>query len=181
MPHHCNSSEIAEFDSGKAGVLSANGVSTMMRKIVIGLAAAAIAMGGSTFGASATKGGGGGGPHGGGGPVMGGGPHGGGGGPGYRMGGSRAYAFHGRGYEHRYDYRRPYRYDYRRPYRYGYYKTYPSYGGSCWRWTPEGRVWVCGYERPYYGYRYSYDRPYYRYGHYRPYGGYGGHHGPSYG
>ena len=100
------------------------------------------------------------------------------------MGGSRAYAFHGRGYEHRYDYRRPYRYDYRRPYRYGYYKTYPSYGGSCWRWTPEGRVWVCGYQRPSYGYRYGSYRPYSHYGHYRPYGGprYGGGHSrPSYG
>jgi hypothetical protein len=31
---------------------------------------------------------------------------------------------------------------------------------------------VCGYQRPSYGYRYNYYRPYYRYGHYRPYGGY---------
>src|SRR5260370_2145055 len=129
----------------------------MMRKMAIGLAAAAIALGGSTLGASAAKGGGGGGPHGGGGPVMGGGPHGGGGsykgpsaGRAYGMG-PRAYAFHGRGDEHR----RPY------PYRYGYYKTYPSYGGSCWRVTPEAPVWVSGYERPSHSYRYSFNRSYY--------------------
>src|SRR5260370_26493775 len=94
--------------------------------------------------------------------------------------GPRAYAFHGRGYEHRRPY--PYRYGhYKYPYRYGYYRTYPSYGGSCWRWTPKGRVWVCGYERPSYGYRYSYSQPYYRQGYYRPPRGYSdGHFGPSY-
>jgi hypothetical protein len=165
-----------------------DGVSIMMRKIAIGLAAAAIAIGGSTLSASAAKGGGGGGPHGR--TVMAGGPHGGGGGykrpstgRAYGMG-PRAYAFHGRGFEHR----RPYRYDYRRPYRYGYYKSYPSYGGSCWTrvWTPDGwsSKYVCGYGRPSYGGRYSYNRPYSRYGHYRPYGGprYGGGHSrPSYG
>jgi hypothetical protein len=159
----------------------------MMRKIAIGLAVAAIAIGGSTLSASAAKGGGGGGSHGR--TVMAGGPHGGGGsykgraaGRAYGMG-PRTYGFHGRGFEHR----RPYRYDYRRPYRYGYYKSYPSYGGSCWTrvWTPDGwsSKYVCGYGRPSYGGRYSYDRPYSRYGHYRPYGGnrYGGRSRPSYG
>jgi hypothetical protein len=118
----------------------------MLRKIAIGLAAAAIAMGGSTSGASAMHGGGGGGPHGGGGgggKVSGFGPHGGGG----------RYAMGDR-----------YRHDHWRG-RYGYrgYTTY-SYGGSCWRWTPEGRIWVCG------GYG-----PSYRYGYYR--GGWGHHRG----
>src|SRR5258708_3300521 len=145
----------------------------MMRKIAIGLAAAAIALGGSTLGASAAKGGGGGGPHGGGGPVMGGGPHGGGGsykglsaGRAYGMG-PRAYAFHGRGYEHRRPY--PYRYGhYKYPYRYGYYRTYPSYGGSCWRWTPAGRALVCGYARPSYRYRDTYPQPHLRQGGFSP-------------
>src|SRR6266436_7652890 len=178
---HRNSLGTAGFDSERLGVLRTNGVSIMMRKIAIGLAAAAIAIGGSTLSASAAKGGGGSGPHGG--TVMGG-PHGGGGGYGrpsagraYGMG-PRAYGFHGRGYEHRRPY--PYRYGhYKYPYRYGYYKTYPSHGGSCWRWTPEGRVWVCGYQRPSYGYRYGYYKYPYQYGH-RPYGGYG-HYRPSYG
>jgi len=148
----------------------------MMRKIAIGLAAAAIAMGGSTLSASAAKGGGGGGPRGGGGAM-----HVSGGGHGYAMG-TRGY--HGREYG---GYRRPYyeqRYHYRYPYRYGSYRTYPSYGGSCWRWNPdEGRrVWVCGYGGgPSYG-TYRYGGSYNKWGPGRwPQGGGhypGGGHGP---
>ena len=114
----------------------------MVRKIAIGLAAAAIAMGGATLNASAMRGGGGGGGHGGGG-MNGGmvsGPHGGGGR--YAMG-DRYRRDHDRG-----------RYGYR------YYRYGGSYGGSCWRWTPEGRIWVCGGGYGYgdggYGYRYRY-------------------------
>lgn len=156
----------------------------MIRKIAIGLAAAAIVAAGSTLSASAA-----GGARASGGPAhvsVGGGSHMGGGGDygrpafagrGYAMG-SRAYAFAGRGNERRYDYRRPYRYGYKYrgyPSRYGSYRSYPS--GSCWSrvWTPDGwrSKWICGHERPYYGYRSSYYRPYYgpRYGHYRPYYG----------
>jgi hypothetical protein len=123
----------------------------MFRKVAIGLAAAAIAMGGSTLGASAHHGGGGGGPHGGGGKVGGFGPHGGGGR--YAMG-DRYRHDHWRG---RYGYR------YYRPYSY-------SSGGSCWRWTPEGRIWVCGRG---YGYGPSYSYGYYRGGWGRHRGGYG--------
>jgi hypothetical protein len=107
----------------------------MLRQIAIGLAAAAIAVGGSTLSAQAGGGkSGGGGPHGSyGGRVGGFGPHGGGG----------------------------YRHDHWRGERYGYrhYRPYYRYssGGSCWRWTPEGRTWVCGG-----GYG-----PSYRYGYYR--------------
>ena len=140
----------------------------MMRKIAIGLAAAAIVMAGPTLGASAKGGGGagdgaahvsggGGGTH-----IRGG------GGPAFaergRAMGPRAYGFAGREHERRYDHRRPYRY--------GYYKSYPyAYGGSCWTrvWTPEGWTskYICG---PSYGYRYGYYRPHYehRYGHHRP-------------
>ena len=117
----------------------------MLRKIAIGLAAATIAVGGSTLTASAMHGGGGGGPHGG--KVSGVAPHGGGG----------RYAM---GDRYRYDHwRGRYSYRYYRPYRYSY------GGGSCWRWTPEGRVWVCGGGRG----------PSYRYGYYR--GGWGYRHG----
>ena len=120
----------------------------MLRKIAIGLAAAAIAIGGSTLSASAMRGGGphGGGPHGG--NISGFGPHGGGGR--YAMG-DRYRHDHWRG---RYGYR------YYRPYSY-------SYGGSCWRWTPEGRTWVCG------GYGPSYRYGYYRGGWGHDRGGYG--------
>jgi len=117
----------------------------MLRKIAIGLAAAVIAIGGATLTASAHHGGGGGGMHGG--KVSGVGPHGGGGR--YAMG-DRYRHDHWRG---RYGYR--YGYRYYRPYSY-------SSGGSCWRWTPEGRIWVCG--RGYgYGRSYGYYRGY-RYG-----------------
>jgi hypothetical protein len=130
----------------------------MLRKIAIGLAAAVIAVGGSTLSASAMRGGGGshgGGPHMGGGPggqVKSFGPH----------GGARGYAMR----EHR-------RYwpGHDRYYRYGY-----SYGGSCWRWTPEGRVWVCDGGR---SYRYGYYRrgwEGHRHGGFGPHGGFG-HHG----
>jgi hypothetical protein len=115
-------------------------LSIMLSKIAIGLAAAAIAMGGSTLSASAMHGGGGGGPHGG--KVSGFGPH----------GGGRGYAMT---YRHGPDHWRG-RYGYR------YYGGYRYGGGSCWRWTPEGRVWVCGG-----GYG-----PSYRYGSYRG-GGWG--------
>jgi hypothetical protein len=125
-------------------VLTVTELSIMLSKIAIGLAAAAIAMGGSASSASAHHGGGGGaGPPGG--KVSGLGPHGGGGR--YVMG-DRYRHDHWRG---------GYSYRHYSPYRY-------SYGGSCWRWTPEGRVWVCG----------SYG-PSYRYGYYR--GGWGQHHG----
>src|SRR5258708_10288613 len=97
----------------------------MMRKIAIGLAAAAIALGGSTLGASAAKGGGGGGPHGGDSPLMGGGPHGGGGI--YNRPSSRrpygmgppAYTVHGRGDHHPRPYPYPDRH-YKEPDRYSY-------------------------------------------------------------
>jgi hypothetical protein len=160
----------------------------MVRKIAIGLAAAAIATAGSTLSASAIHGAAGGGLRAGaaggphvsasyGRPSM--------AGHGYAKG-PRAYAFEGRGRDYRSGYGRPhygYRYDhYRRyPYRYGYSRPY-AYGGSCWTrmWTPYGwqSKYVCGYEHPSYGYRHGYERPYYRYGHYRPfyghrYGGYG--------
>lgn len=145
----------------------------MMRKVLIGLAAVALATGVSTLNASAH--------HGGGGSAMsmhGGGP--------YVSKGSklrsagprhfkepRAYGFHRErfGYGERYRHRPHYRYGYR-----------GGYGGSCWTsvWTPDGwrSQWVCGPSRPYYGYRYGhYHRPFYgpRYGHYRPL------HGPRYG
>src|SRR5215831_10440604 len=140
----------------------------MLRKIAIGLAAAAIAMGGSTLSASAMRGGpqggggmqGGGGPHGGGGMQGGGGPHGGGGmqGGGGPHGG-KVGDFGSRGGGGRYAMGDRYRHDHWRG-RYGYYGGYRpygyTYGGSCWRWTPEGRVWVCGG-----GYG-----PSYRYGYY---------------
>jgi hypothetical protein len=124
----------------------------MLSKIAIGLAAAAIAMGGSTLSVSAMHGGGhGGGPHGG--MVSGFGPH----------GGGRGYAVRGYGHDHWRGGHHGYRYGYRyyRPYHY-------SYGGSCWRWTPEGRIWVCGR-----GYGYGPSYGYYRggWGHHR--GGYG--------
>src|SRR5216684_9355482 len=54
----CNSMGTAGFDSERLGVLRTNGVSIMMRKIAIGLVAAAIATGGSTLSASAIPGGG---------------------------------------------------------------------------------------------------------------------------
>jgi hypothetical protein len=114
-------------------VLRVTELSIMLSKIAIGLAATAIAMGGSTLSASAHHGGGGG-PHGG--KISGFGPHGGGG---------------------RYVMGERYRHDHWRG-RYGYrYSEGYRYGGSCWRWTPEGRVWVCGGS---YG-------PSYRYGYYR--------------
>jgi hypothetical protein len=109
----------------------------MLRKIAIGLAAAAIAMGGLTLNASAIRGGGG--PHGGGFARVGGGygPHG-----GFAMRGDRfrhqQWGWRGGG---------------------GSYSGY-SYGGSCWRWTPEGRVWVCGGG---YGYGPSYGYQGWRY------------------
>jgi hypothetical protein len=120
----------------------------MLRKIAIGLAAAAIAMGGATLSAQA-----GGGKMGGGG-----GPHGGGGGGRHVMGGHDHWrGDHWRGERYGYRHYRPY-------YRY-------SSGGSCWRWTPEGRIWVCGGG---YGpsYRYGYYREGWRgrYGH-GPHGG----------
>lgn len=126
----------------------------MLSKLAIGLAAAAIAMGGSTLSASAMHGGGGGGggPHGG--NVSGFGPHGGGG----------RYAMRGYGREHWRGHYGGYRYY--RPYRY-------SYGGSCWRWTPEGRVWVCGRG---YGYGPSYGPSY---GYYRGWGYRHGGRGPG--
>jgi hypothetical protein len=100
----------------------------MLSKIAIGLAVAAIAVGGSTLGASAHHGGGGGRPHGG--KVSGFGPH--------RGGGH--YAMGDR-----------YRHDHWRG-RYGYHGYRYSYGGSCWR---DG-VWVCGGYGP--SHRYSYYR-----------------------
>jgi hypothetical protein len=111
----------------------------MIRKIAIGLAAAAIAIGGSTLGASAHHGGGGygGGPHGG--KVSGLGPHGAGGR--YTMGDRYRHDHWGGHYGYRYY--RPYQYSYG--------------GGSCWRWTPEGRIWVCGR-----GYGYGPSYGYYR-------------------
>jgi hypothetical protein len=128
----------------------------MLRKIAIGLAAAAIAVGGSTLSASAMHGGSGGGMHGGG--MHGGGGHGG------RVGG-----FGPRGGGGRYVMGDRYRHDHWRG-RYGYRDYRPSYGGSCWRWTPEGRVWVCGG-----GYGPSYRYGYYRGGGWdRHRGGYGG-------
>jgi hypothetical protein len=146
----------------------------MMRKLAIGLAAAVIATGGATLSASAYRGGGhGGGAHYGSG-HRGGVAHYGGYTKGmYRPG--RAYGQYG------YTKYRPDYWRHRHGWRHGYYRTYGTYGGgSCWRYTPEGRVWVCGYERPY-GYG-GYHREYYRhrYGHYGPrYGG--GHRGPFYG
>jgi hypothetical protein len=127
----------------------------MMRKIVIGLATAALVTGASTLSASAHGGGGGGsGMHGGGGSGMG--MHGG----GRFTGSSRAYGFHGDRYRYRerFGHHPHERYGYRRYYRYGGYG-----GGSCW--SPEGQ-WVCGYERPSYGYRYGRYRQSYghRYG-----------------
>src|SRR6266436_2268475 len=53
----CNSMGTAGFDSERLGVLRTNGVSIMMRKIAIGLVAAAIATAGSTLSASAFRGG----------------------------------------------------------------------------------------------------------------------------
>jgi hypothetical protein len=146
----------------------------MMRKLAIGLAAAVIATGGATLSASAYRGSG----HGGGAAQYGG---------GYRSGMAhyggytkgvykpgRTYGQYGYG-KYRPDYWR-----HRHGWRHGYYRTYGTYGGSCWRWTPEGRVWVCGYGRPY-GYGGSYREHYRpRYGHYGPrYGG--GYRGPVYG
>src|SRR5882672_1473065 len=111
----------------------------MLRKIAIALAAAAIALGGSTLSTSAHRGGGGGGMHGGGGGGMhgGGGPHGGGG----------RYVMRDHGRDHWRDHWRG-RHGYRD---YTPYRRY-SYGGSCWRWTPEGRTWVCGGYGPSYRY-----------------------------
>jgi hypothetical protein len=162
--------------------LNGDGASIMIRKIAIGLAAAVIATGGATLGASAARGGGG---HGGGAAHYGGGHHGGMAHYGgyakgmYRPG--RQYGQYGYG-RYRHDYWR-----YRHEPRYGY-RTYGTYGGgSCWRWTPEGRVWSCGYGRPYgySGYYREHYRPHYyghygpRYGHYGP--RYGGGHRPVYG
>jgi hypothetical protein len=119
----------------------------MLRKIAIGLAAAAIGLAGLTLNVSARPGGGGhggGGMHGGGFAKVGG-PQ---GGVKHRHWGSR-----GRGGYHSYGY---------------------STGGSCWRWTPEGRVWVCGG-----GYRYGPSHGYgygWRYRHHpgRAFGMHGG-------
>jgi hypothetical protein len=102
----------------------------MLRKIAIGVAVAAIAMGGATLSASARGEHGGGGPHGGFAKM---------GGYG-KAGGFERHHHHwgGRG-------------------RGGYY-SYGGYGGgSCWRRTPEGRVWVCGggYGGGYGGYGYE--------------------------
>ena len=162
MPHHSNSSaatclETGEFDwMRRAGVLTVNGASIMMmRKIAIGLAAAVIATGAATLGASAYQGGGG---HYG---SMG---HYGGG---YKGGMSKGGMYRPSHYGFRQygEYRHGPRYGYRPYYSGGY-----GYGGSCWRsvWTPDGwqRRYVCG------------ERPYYRYGgYYRHGGGYrpGGH------
>jgi hypothetical protein len=130
-----------------------------MRKIAMSLAAAVIATGGTTLSASARHGGGGG--HGG--PVKSAG----------KTGVYRPSHFGHRQYGEFGGYRSGYRpgphFDHWR-YHHGWGRHYYPYsgyygGGSCWRWTPEGRVWVCGYGRPY-GYGRSYG--YYhgpRYGH----------------
>jgi hypothetical protein len=152
----------------------------MMRKIAIGLAAAAIATGGLTLNASAYRSGPG---HHGGvakggtgkyGMYRGGTPRGG----VYRTEhkfGPRQYGYHGhyrpgRHFDH-------WRHHWRPGYSCG---TY--YGGTCWRnaWTPSGwtRQWVCG-SRPY-GYG-SYGHGYYRHGHGPRYGHWGGGPRPSYG
>ena len=125
----------------------------MLRKIAIGLAAATIAMGGLTLSASAMRGGG---PHGGAGFARAGSfGHGGGrgiamrggrgfamrGGRGFTMRGGRAFAMRGgrvfgmRGFRHRH-------WGWRG--RGGFVRFGSTWGGSCWRWTPAGRVWVCG-------------------------------------
>jgi hypothetical protein len=159
----------------------------MMRKIVIGLAAIAIATAGSTLSASALQG-----------KRT---SHGGAmtksSSLAKRSFGPRAYGFEGRGYEGRryggYE-GRGYegRYGYPRPYGHRYYREYGSYGSPCWSriWTPEGwqRQWVCGhpyrygeyrYGPHYRGYRYGYGE--HRYG--RPYDRYryGESRGPYYG
>jgi hypothetical protein len=109
----------------------------MLRKIAIGLAAATIAMGGLTLSASAMRGGG---PHGGGGFARAGG-FGHGAGRGFAMRGGRGFAMRGgrafgmRGFRH-------HRWGWRG--RGGFVRFGSSWGGSCWRWTPAGRVWVCG-------------------------------------
>jgi hypothetical protein len=121
----------------------------MLRKIAIGLAAATIVMGGLTLSASAMRGGG---PHGGfarAGAIG----HGGGrgfamrGGRGVAMRGGRGFAIRGgrafgmRGFRHRH-------WGWRG--RGGFVRFGSSWGGgSCWRWTPAGRVWVCGGGRSY--------------------------------
>jgi hypothetical protein len=99
------------------------------------------------------KGTGGGGQYSGGGPsggkVSGGGQYGGGPSGGNISGSRGQYGGEGRhvtGDRYRHGH---YGYRYYRPHRY-------SYGGSCWRWTPEGRVWVCGGYGP--SYRYGYYR-----------------------
>jgi hypothetical protein len=146
----------------------------MMRKLAIGLAAAVIATGGATLSASAYRGGGqgGGAAHYGGSHRGGMAHHGGHAKAIYRPG--HAYGQYGSG---KY---RPDHWRHRHGLRGGYYRTYGGYyggGGSCWRWTPTGRVWVCGQGRPY-GYGGYYRE--HRFGHYgRRYGG--GHRGPIYG
>jgi hypothetical protein len=146
----------------------------MLRKIAIGLAAAMIAMGGLTLNASAMRGGGphgGGGfaragglaPHGGGrGFAMR-------GGRGLAMRGGRGFAMRGRGLAMRgrafamrggrglamrgrgFGVRGGRAFAMRgfRHHHWGWrgrggFSRFGAWGGSCWRWTPAGRVWVCG-------------------------------------
>jgi hypothetical protein len=123
----------------------------MLRKIAIGLAAATIAIGGLTLNASAMRGGG---SHGGGGIARAGGFGSHGGARGFAMRGGRGLAMRGgrglrggrafamrggrafgmRGFRH-------HRWGWRG--RVGF-TRFGAWGGSCWRWTPAGRVWVCG-------------------------------------
>jgi hypothetical protein len=100
-------------------------LSIMLRKTAIGLAAAALAMGGLTLNASAMRGGGDCGPHGAGGLHR----------RWLRTRRRRLWAACGfamRGT------------DLGTTIGAGAAVAATSYGGSRWRWTPEGRVWVCG-------------------------------------
>lgn len=101
----------------------------MLRKISIAAAVAACLL----IPASALARGGGHGGHGGGHGGHGGGWHGGGGGGGWKGGGGwHGGGWHGGGWRHG-----------RGRYWRG---RWWGYGvGSCWRWTPVGWVWVCGY------------------------------------
>jgi hypothetical protein len=109
----------------------------MLRKIAIGLAAATIALGGLTLSAPAMRGGG---------PGFaraGGFAHGGRAFAGRRaFVGRRAFAMRG-GTFRRAHFRRGRWWGGRR---FGFVRgaTWGGAGGSCWRWTPAGRVWVCG-------------------------------------
>jgi len=59
-----------------------------------------------------------------------------------------AFAGHGHGGGHHGGYHGGYHRGYHRGYHGGhwYHGRYWGYGvGSCWRWTPAGYIWICGY------------------------------------